>query len=265
MPVGVVGRGEHVVVQIIIVELRRPGGVGLGVLGVGEVHGHQRLREDLAHGLRARGHQKLDVEPGFFAAQGAVGLVAELHHGDGDARVFQLLQAVGGVVVERLGLGLDVHVLPRERDHLLAGVGPEVGIVEVDDQFQPGLRRALADLDGRADVVVAAAEAVPGRVAGMVPDAHADVRHAVVGEDLKEILLLAGEVVVFDAARLLGQHRGHVHAEDEVLRQLRHGLDAERVARDGRFFRAAAGQQRQREDRQNPQQFFHRNSLLFFG
>ena len=204
------------------------------------MHRHQRVGEDLAGSFGPRLHQILDVEPDLLAAERAVGLVADLHHANLHARVPEPCEAVTGVVVHGLGLLLDLHVLPRERDHLLAGIGPEVGVVEVHDQGQARRRRAPADGDGVFDVAVAAAEAVSVRVKGVVPHTYTDVRDAVFRKDLKQVPLRAVEIVIAHAAGLLGDDGGDVHPEDEVLGKILHGLDIQSAAAAVRTRKAGA-------------------------
>ena len=222
------------------------------------MHRHQRVGEDLAGGFGPRLHQILDVEPDLLAAERAVGLVADLHHADLHARVPEPCEAVTGVVVHGLGLLLDLHVLPLQRDHLLAGIGPEVGVVEVHDQGQARRGRASADGDGRLDVAVAAAEAVSVRVKGVVPHAHADVRDAVFREDLKQVPLRAVEIVIAHAAGFLGDDGGDVHAEDEVLRQILHGLDIEFAPVPVRSRKSRAEQEQNTQNKDQTQHLFHR-------
>ena len=229
MPVGIIGGGKHVVIHVVVREFFGIARVG-AALGIGKVHRHQRLREDLARRSRPGLHQILDVEPDLFAAEGAVGLVAHLHHAHVRAGFLQHGQAVSGVLIHRLGLFLDLHVFPGQGDHLLARIGPEIRIMEVHDQLHAGLGGAFPDLGGLFDVVVAAAVSVAVLVIGVVPDAHADVGHARLRQRQEHVPLLAGEIIILHAALLLGDDRGSVHTQDEILRQIRDRLDIERIA-----------------------------------
>ena len=252
MPVGVVRRGEHVVVETEFVELGGVEGIALRVLGVGEVHGDERLRAGLAHGFRPGGHQRRDIGPARFSGEAAVGLVAELDQGDlraGGADRFKAFLRKG---VQRRGLLLERHARPGLGRELLAGVGPKVGIVEVDEKAQAVFRRAAADLGGRRDVAVAAAVAAALRVKGVVPHAHADRVDAALGERGEEILFPAVEAAVHDAAALLGQDAGDVHPEDEVRGEILHLFYIQALRAHGRQLRflprgrGAGGKQQRR-------------------
>ena len=95
------------------------------------MQGNHGFGEHLPDSLGAGGEQLLQIEPGLFAAEGAVGLVADLHHAHIHLGLLQLLEAIDGVRIEGLGLFLDAHAIPGLGHHLLAGVGPEIGIMEV--------------------------------------------------------------------------------------------------------------------------------------
>ena len=226
--------------------------------------GDERLREDLAHGLRARAHDVLDVEPGFLSRKGAVGLVAKLHHAHVHVRVAQLFKTLLRKGIGRLGLFLDRHTLPGLGGELLARVGPEVGIMKIDQQLHAVCRGAPPDLDSGVDVVVAAAVAVAGAVIRIVPHAHADHVDPVRGQDRKQILFLAVEVIILHAAALLGQDARHVHPEDEILRQVLDLSDVQRIGahvrslplRCGRLAVAGAKQQRRAKQQRDDSAFF---------
>jgi hypothetical protein len=92
--------------------------------------------------------------------------------------------------------------------------------VEVDEQAQARDRRALADLDGPVDVHGPAAIAVAVGVEGVVPHAHAHIGDARIGEHVEEVRRRSGGIAEDDARVLQRDHRRHVDAVDEVLRQI---------------------------------------------
>ena len=269
VPIRIIGRSEHVVIDLEGLELLCKTVIRADPLRVCQMHRDERVRADLTHGLAARLHQLCDVFKVPFAAQGAVRLVAELHHADNGACLVQLRQRVLCERIERVRLFLHGHVLPRKRNHLLAGVRPEVGIVEVHDQLHAVFCRARADLDRLVDVVVAAAVAVALRVVRMVPYAHADMRDAVFRQRFEHVLLLAGKVIILYAALLLGNDRGRIHAHDEIVGQVLDLPDIQRAALDlsgrihipgrflGRFVFARTPEQHRRRQQQDHPPLLH--------
>ena len=244
VPVGIVAGGEHVVVQIVIGQLGGVGHVAARAFRVCEMHGHQRPGEHLPHGAAALPHQLVDVHPGLFAAEPAVGFVAQLHHAHVHARVLQLMQAVRGIGVQRLGLLGNLHARPGLGGLLLAGVGPEVGVVEIHQQAHAVDRGAAADFHCGGDVAVASAIAVALAVKGVVPHPDADIVDAAIRQDGEQIPFLPVKIVVFHPRRFQRKHRGHVHAQDEVLRQVFHMADVQRtLLPQGGEGRKAQGQQ----------------------
>ena len=65
----------------------------------------------------------------------AIGFVADLHHAHVDPSIQQRVQAFGGKSRNRSSLFVHRHILPRLGRLLFARVGPEIGIVEVDQHF----------------------------------------------------------------------------------------------------------------------------------
>ena len=154
------------------------------------------------------------------------------------------MQAVGGIGVQRLGLLGNFHARPGLGGLLLAGVGPEVGVVEIHQQPHAVGCGAAADFHGGGDVAVASAIAVALAVKGVVPHPDVDVVDAAFCQDSKQILFLPVKIVVFHSRRFQRKHRGHVHAQDEVLRQVFHMADVQRAfLPQGGEGRKAQGQQ----------------------
>ena len=207
MPVRVVRAREHVVVDAEGGEARGVRRVAAGCLGVREVHGDECVGQHLAHRGAARrderGELRVDAGPGGCSP--AIALFVSLptctmltstpaSSNDCSASAVKSCRAVDGLGVR--------ESRPRLRRELARRVGPEVGVVEVDEHAEAGRGCALADLDGAGDIDVAAAVAAARRVERVVPDAHAHGVHAVVGEHVEQVGRRAGGVAEDDAALL---------------------------------------------------------------
>jgi hypothetical protein len=132
-------------------------------------------------------------------------LVADLDHVNGCALPGEVAHDVARVGAHGRGEGGQVLSLPRGRGRLLAGVGPEVGVVQVQQDLHARLVRALGQREGRS------LGAVAGRRVGPDPQAH--VVGPVLGQDLLDRADLA-PVRILSADRLLLQGEGHVGAAD---------------------------------------------------
>ena len=206
------------------------------------MNGHQRLRENCPDGSGAGLHQLADVPPGGFPAETAVGLIAQLHHAYVHPGVLQLPKAVRGVAVQGIGLFVDFHTDPRFGNHLLTGIGPEIGIVKIDQKLHAVPGGSLADGEGGADVAVSAAVAPAGAVVRIHPNPNPDVVDPVFGKDLKNVLLLTVKIIVPDAARLQRRHDGGVHAQNKGFGHALNPRNIQRVRSDDPLLPAASGQ-----------------------
>lgn len=132
VPVGVVGAGEHIVVKLIVIKLLGVGQHGVLAFRVCKVDGNEGLGENLPDSLGTGVHELPNIHPDGLAAEHAVCLVAQLHHAHIHPGVPELLQTLRGICTQGGGLFLDLHTGPGLGHHLLAGIGPEVGVVEVN-------------------------------------------------------------------------------------------------------------------------------------
>lgn len=136
------------------------------------------------------------------------GFVADLHHADVHAGLFERGQSLLGVVV--YGVGGFVRVafkgFPRLGHLLLAGVGPEIGVMEVDQHFQPCCRGSLGH--GQCAIGVDVAAAISLAVCGerIVPHTQTHIVHAGFLEQREQILDLAIGVLERDAAFFQREH-----------------------------------------------------------
>ena len=117
------------------------------------------------------------------------------------------MQAVRGIGVQRLGLLGNLHAFPGLGGLLLAGVGPEVGVVEIHQQTHAMGRGAAADLHRSGDVAVAPAIAVALRIKGVVPHPDADIVDAVFRQDGEQIPFLSVKIVIPHPRRFQRKHR----------------------------------------------------------
>ena len=223
VPVGIPGGGKDVVVYVVAVQVTRLGGIVVGSLRVGEVNRHQDrmliFRGDLTNGRRACGEDLRLVGPAGFAADGIGGLVADLDHAHVNAAVQQGLQAVVGEGVHCLDLLVNRESRPGLWSLLLAGIRPEVGIMEVNQDLHARVGGPLAHLQGGVDVTVAAAVAVALGVKGIVPDPKPDIVEACACQQVKEAL--AGQLAAIVVIELgpgvdNGEIGGNVGASHEI-------------------------------------------------
>ena len=131
---------------------------------------------------------------------------------------WDLPQALQGKLPGSVSLFLGAHALPGPGSHLLSRIRPEIGIMEIHQQPQARGGSSFSDLHRRGCIAVSAAEAVSVPVKRIVPDPHPDRVNAVLRQNLKQVLFPAFKVIVFNAALLLGEYAGNIHAEDEILR-----------------------------------------------
>ena len=270
MPVGVIGAGEHIIVKGVVAELFRVGQHGVLAFRVCEVDGNEGLGEHRPDRFGTGVHELPDVHPDGLAAEHAVGLIAQLHHAYVHPGIPERLQALGGVGAKSGGLFLDIHTGPGLGDHLLAGVGPEVGVVEVHKKLHAVLGSPLADGNGGVKIAVAAAVAPAGAVKGVHPHPDPDVVDAVFRQNGEDILFRSVKVIELDTSRFQGGNAGSVHAQDEILGKLRNLPDIEAVRRD-RFgcgsVLCAAGEKAQQhaagKEKGAYGPLFHHNPLFF--
>ena len=88
VPAGIIGGGEHIIINIVLCEKIREPFHGAGVLGIGKVHGDSDALVKGANrrsaGLEKRGAVGVLVRAGDAGGD----LVADLHHAYGGSRVF---------------------------------------------------------------------------------------------------------------------------------------------------------------------------------
>ena len=223
VPVGIPGGGENIVIHLIGIELLGEVGIVAGTLGIGEVDGNQDIpivfSGNLPDGLGAGGEQLGTVGPVAFAADGVGGFVAHLNHAHIHTGVQQGLQALISIGFNGISLIVQGVVLPGLGHLLLAGVCPEVGVMEVDEDLHAGVGGPLAHGHGSLYIAVAAAVAVALGIEGIVPHTQTDPVGAAGSQEVKEALTIqffAVKIIELRAAVQNGQNRGHVHAPHEL-------------------------------------------------
>ncbi len=220
VPVAVVAVGHHVKIHG-IVALTDFADVFfcVALADVGEVDGHQRLRQHPTDGGTACVHQGVAAFERPVTGHTAVDFVAHLHHHNVDARVADLRQCVRGEGGECSAFFLQRHFNPRLGTHLLGRVCPEVAVVEVHQQRKSGGLAAPRDFHRAGHIAVAAAVAHAAFVKRIVPDADADDIPSCIFQQHKQIRLHAVFIKVAHATFFLRQHGGHVRTEPEILRK----------------------------------------------
>ena len=217
VPCGIVGGSENVVVNAVRGEIVAVILVIRNLLGVSKMNCNKGAGANLTGSLTACLHKSGNVCPALEAAEIAVCLVTDLHHTDINACRNKLFKAFLGVIVESLGHCGRIHALPCLGSHLLCRVGPEVGVMEVDQQLHAVLCGTLADLNSVVNITVTAAVAVAVLIIGIVPDSDTDVIYAVVGKDLIDVLLTAVKIIVFHTAFFKRGDAGGIHTHDKAL------------------------------------------------
>ena len=215
VPARIVRSGEHIVVDLVIVqEIRQC--FDIAVFGIGIVDRDRDIAREVPYRPTAGVIQLCHVLPTVLTRDPLSGLVADLDHANMRANVTDGFEGCGSVVVQRGTFFVDAHAAPRLGRFLLARISPKVGVMEVHQQLQAVGCRAFADLCGGVNVVVAAAVASAVRGEGIIPYAHADVVDAVVGEELEDILLRAALIAEEHTRFFQRDHRRDIHPTDEV-------------------------------------------------
>jgi hypothetical protein len=171
----------------------------------------------------------------------AIGLVPDLDRLRQQPQPVQVLEGVPGVLVDRVLQDREVRdPPPRRRDVLPARIGPDVRVVEVQQDFQPPLFRGL---DGLGHVVESAVEGDgwvvvhvgPDPVWG-VPEPQPDGIGTPIAED--GVGVLDDARVAVDAAAVQDLvHVGQVGPHDELGRGV---VDRRRIAGGIRRLRGTA-------------------------
>ena len=92
-----------------------------------------------------------------------------------------------------------VHLLPGFRLELFARIGPEIAVVEIEQQLQALRLHALRQRNRVFQGVTATAIGLAARILWINPQAQAYIVHAVGLQDRNRILLLAVLVIEFRA------------------------------------------------------------------
>ena len=162
-------------------------------------------------------HQGVTLFRFSFAAQTACRFVADLYHADLHAALLNSIDAVNRELIDSSGLISEGHILPLLGSLLFAGIGPKVGVMEIDQKTHAVFRGAFSELDRRIYGTVSAAVAVAVLVKGIVPHADADVVYARLMQCFHQVLRSAVKSVEHSAARFKRHKTGNVRAHDEVL------------------------------------------------
>lgn len=135
-----------------------------------------------------------------------------LHPLGGDAFGFEGAKDVYGVIEDVLLEFIDGVAGPRGGFVLVAGVGPGVAVVEVDEEAEAEPMGAFGEGDG----FIAAAMAVARVVGRIHEDAQANRVHPVVFEDLQAVAGLPVDVAENEAGCLHLREPAHVGAFGEL-------------------------------------------------
>ena len=94
-------------------------------------------------------------------------------------------------VVNRLGQLLRLHTAPSLRDGLLAGVCPEIAVVEVQHPVDSGIAQTLCHGDGFGKVI--GARTIGGAIlaVGIIPQPQPNQIHSIAFQNLNSVVLSA--------------------------------------------------------------------------
>ncbi len=136
--------------------------------------------------------------------QHAVGnLVANLHHLRQHVLGFESFNRSLRIVIDFLLKLRVVQTGPSGRFELLAGIGPRIGVVKIEEQLGAGGLRPFRQVDGVGQIVH---DKVVAQVAGIDEQSQAKPIYAVVGEDVDgvsqyTVVTICGTVIFMDSQR----------------------------------------------------------------
>ena len=140
-------------------------------------------------------------------------LIAHRHHLGQQVFPLQRLQHLGGVVIDRPGQPLLVQAHPGLGHPLLAGIRPEITVVEIQQPVQPRRLDTAGQADDAGQVIGARPVGLSLWRIGVVPEADAHQIGAVAFEDLQGVSLLS-PVEEAAAAALHLRQGGQIHTND---------------------------------------------------
>ena len=132
-----------------------------------------------------------------------VGLIADLYHSDIDACIQQSVQAIHRILFYCCCLLLNGHVCPGFRCLLLAGICPEIGIMEIDQNPHSGFGSQFTHVYSFLQVIIATAVAVTGCIVRVVPYTDTYVVNTAVFQQFEKsciIQFISCKIIIFYTA-----------------------------------------------------------------
>ena len=155
----------------------------------------------------------------FRPQHAAIYLIANLHHIRQNAFLFKAGDGVTGVVVNgRFQLRI-IHFFPGFRFELFTRVGPEIAVVEIQQQLHTLRFCPLRQRQRRRQIVITAAVALTLRIFRVNPQAQADIVHAIGLQNGDRILLLVVVVIKLCPVLFRIQQRRDISAFNKIRRQ----------------------------------------------
>ena len=111
-----------------------------------------------------------------------------------------------------------IHLFPGFRLELLAGIGPEIAVMKIEQQLHPLGFRPFREGQGGGQVVISAAIALTARRLRIHPQTEANIVDAVLFQNGDRILALIILVVERRPVLFGIQQRGDIRAFDKVRR-----------------------------------------------
>ena len=165
----------------------------------------------------------------FRPQDAAVDLIADLHHIRQDARLLKAGDGIPGIVMNRRFQLRIIHLFPGLRFELLAGIGPKIAVMEVEQQLHSLGFRPFRQRQGSGQIVIPAAIALAACRLRIHPQAEANIVDAVLFQNGDRILTLV-ILVVENCPVLFGiQQRGDIRAFNKVRRHTLKGAGFKRV------------------------------------
>ena len=161
MPPGVIAGGKNIIVQLVLCQYFRPLKICATFFGICEMHCDKSSGIGFADCTAGLFHQCRDNFPVTFTAEGTVGFVAKLHHGDTNTVIQKGLQSRERILIDQFLLCGSADIFPGFGGHLLGRICPEIRIMEIQHHGHSELSGTVPQNAGGIHIAIAASIAMP--------------------------------------------------------------------------------------------------------
>ena len=236
VPVGIKGETHNIIIDFFYLQPGKQRIQFLHIINIRVMYSNENffagIRCRFPDGFAACGQKFSDICHIRLTGHTVVDLVTDLYHTHIHTGIQKLCQAFQSEVIESIGLFFNIHAFPCLGNKLLLGVGPEIGIMEINADLHAIFRGTLSQSDGGRHVIIAAAVTVAVLVIGIIPDPETDIVHTGLCQCHKNILFFPIKIIIFHAAVLQSQHGRSVHTTVKVI-----GNAVDRLDKNGRLLR----------------------------